>query len=277
MTDQPDVSVIIAAYRAADFIATAVRSALAQPGLSLEVIVAPDDGADYGFLRAFDPRVHVLDPLPPATGPTGPAAARNRALAAARGRFIALLDADDYWSPAYLQRLLPLAFAEGLAFGRTAIADWDGTERRSIPRRRGDRPGATRIDYSHFADAFGSLHGIVRRDARRAWHDILAEDVLFDVESLALAGGSAPYAEDAVYWLRIRPQSMTHGDDFIKGIDAGYTAIIDRIAGGKTLIPAEEAGAAIAVFRAWQAMNLRFSKAHAVDPALEFHAYIAGL
>lgn len=273
MTDQPDVSVIIAAYRAADFIATAVRSALAQPGVSLEVIVAPDDGADYGFLRALDPRVHVLDPLPPATRPTGPAAARNRALAAARGRFIALLDADDYWSPAYLQRLLPLAFAEGLAFGRTAIADWDGTERRSIPRRS----SAMRIDYSHFADAFGSLHAVVRRDATRAWHDILAEDVLFDVESLALAGGSAPYVEDAVYWLRLSPQSMTHGDDFINGIDAGYTAIIDHIARGKTLIPAQEAGAAIAVFRAWQAMNLRFSKAHAADPALEFHAYIAGL
>jgi len=273
LTARPDVSVIIAAYQAGDFIATAVQSALAQPGVSLEVIVAPDDAGDYRFLRDLGPGVIVLDALAPGSKPTGPAAARNRALAKAAGDFIALLDADDYWSPDYLQLLLPLAQRYGLAYGRTAIAGWDGTERRPIPRRR----AADQIDYSHFAEAFGSLHAVVRRDPRRRWHDILAEDVLFDIESLALAGGVAPYAAQAVYWLRIRPQSMTHGEDFINGIDAGYTAIIDRIARGETLVPAKERDAAIAVFRAWQAMNLRFSKDYAVDPSLEFHAYIAKL
>ena len=154
-----DVSVIIAAYQAADFIATAVQSALVQQGGSLEVIVSPDDGKDYQFLRDFDSRVVVLDPLPRDQKPAGPAAARNRALENARGSFVALLDADDYWSPNYLQLLLPLAGAHGVAYGRTAIADWDGTERRPIPRR----PAGDRIGYAHFADAFGSLHGVVRR------------------------------------------------------------------------------------------------------------------
>jgi len=268
-----DVSVIIAAYQATDFIATAVRSALAQQGGSLEVIVAPDDAADYRFLRDLDPRVIVLDPLAAGQKPTGAAGARNRALEKARGSFIALLDADDHWSPNYLRLLLPLAEAHGLAYGRSAVTDWDGTERRSIPRR----PAMGHVDYAHFADAFGSLHGVVRRDPHRRWHDILAEDVLFDVESLALAGGTAPYAAEAIYHLRIRPQSASHRDDFISGIDAGYSAIIARIAGGETLIPAAERDAAIAVFRAWQAMNLRFSKDYAADPSLEFHAYVAAL
>jgi glycosyltransferase involved in cell wall biosynthesis len=269
----PDVSVIIAAHEATAFIATAVQSALTQQQATVEVIVAPDDGSDYDFLRVMDSRIRVLDPLPSGSKPTGPAATRNRALATARGQFIALLDADDYWSPNYLQQLLPLARSQGLAFGRTAIADWNGTECRPIPRR----PATDRIDYSHFADAFGSLHAVVRRDANRAWHDILAEDVLFDVESLALAGGSAPYVADAVYWLRIRPQSVTHGADFIANIDAGYEAIIGRIRGGATLIPATEVPAAIAVFRAWQEMNARFSRDHAQNRALEFHAYVAAL
>jgi len=274
MPDRPiDVSVIIATHQATDFIATAVQSALAQQGGSLEVIVAPDDSHDYRFLCDLDPRVVVLDPLETDRKPTGPAAARNRALEKARGSFIALLDADDYWSPNYLQQLLPLAQAQGVAYGRTAIADWDGTERRPIPRR----PAGQRIGYAHFADAFGSLHGVVRRDPRRRWQDILAEDVLFDVESLALAGGTAPHAAEAVYWLRIRPQSASHSDDFISGIDAGYSAIIARIAAGETLIPVAERDAAIAVFRAWQAMNLRFSKDYATDPSLEFHAYVAAL
>jgi glycosyltransferase involved in cell wall biosynthesis len=268
-----DISVIIAAYQARDFIATAVQSALAQQSGSLEIIVAPDDAADYGFLRDLDPRVIVLDSLTPGQKPTGPATARNRALARAQGSFIALLDADDYWSPNYLQLLLPLAETNGLAYGRTAVADWNGTERRPIPRH----PARDCIGYTHFADAFGSLHGVVRRDPRRRWQDILAEDVLFDVESLALAGGTAPYAEAAVYILRIRPRSVTHGTDFINGIDAGYSAIIARIAAGETLIPVQQADTAIAVFRAWQAMNLRFSKDYAADPSLEFHAYVAGL
>jgi glycosyltransferase involved in cell wall biosynthesis len=273
LASPPDVSVIIAAHDAAAFIATAVESALVQQPATVEVIVAPDDSNDYGFLCAMDPRIRVLDPLPPGSKPTGPAATRNRALAAARGQFIALLDADDYWSPNYLQRLLPLARSQGLAFGRTAIADWNGTECRLIPRQ----PAVDRIDYSHFTDAFGSLHAVVRRDANRAWHDILAEDVLFDVESLALAGGSAPYAADAVYWLQIRPQSVTHGADFIANIDAGYEAIIGRISSGATLIPATEAPAAIAVFRAWQEMNARFSRDQVQNPALEFHTYVAAL
>ena len=270
---QPDVSVIIAAYQAVDFIATAVQSALAQQGASLEVIVAPDDSNDYRFLRDLDPRVVVLDAPAPGTLPTKSAATRNRALAAASGHFIALLDADDYWSPNYLQALLPPAQRDGLAFGRTAIANWDGRECRSIPVQ----DVRDQVDYSHFATAFGSLHAVTRRDASRAWQDILAEDVLFDIESLALAGGRAPYLAEAVYWLRIRPSSVTHGDDFIQGIDAGYSAIIDRIGKGRTLIPAAERDSAIAVFRAWQAMNLRFSKDHATDPSLEFHAYIAKL
>ncbi len=212
-----DVSVIIAAYQAGDFIATSVQSALIQQGGSLEIIIAPDDATDYRFLRDLDPCIIVLDSLTPGQKPTGPAAARNRALARAQGAFIALLDADDYWSPNYLQLLLPPAKVHGLAYGRTSVADWDGTEHRLIPRH----PEGSHIDYGHFADAFGSLHGVVRRDPRRHWQDILAEDVLFDVESLALAGGTAPFVEAAVYTLRIRPQSMTHGADFSNGIDPG--------------------------------------------------------
>jgi glycosyltransferase involved in cell wall biosynthesis len=271
-TERPDVSVIIAAYKAEAFIATALQSVLAQLHRSFEVVVAPDDDGDYRFLATGDPRIRVLESGPGSVPPTGPAATRNRALAAARGRFIAVLDADDYWSPNYLARLLPLAEKCGLAFGRTIVADCDGTERRSIPHQAAV---TGTVGYEDFATAYGSLHAVVKFDAVRRWYEHLAEDVLFDVESLALAGGSAPYAADAHYHLRIRAQSTSHGTHFINGIDAGYEAIITRIDQGGTLIPAAQIAPAIAVFRAWQAMNAHFSRDYAQDPSLEFHAFIA--
>ncbi|MET1026504.1 MAG: glycosyltransferase family 2 protein, partial [Dongiaceae bacterium] len=230
MTDQPDVSVIIAAYRAQDFVRTAIESATAQDA-SLEILVAPDEPDDYRFLLARDPRIRVLEPV---AAPTGPAAARNRALRVARGHFIALLDADDYWSPSYLSTLLPLAARHGAAFGRTMIADWDGTELRSVPAHD-DRDV---VDFATFATAYGSLHGIARREATRSWQDLLAEDVLYDLESLALAGGRAPYAAGAVYTLRVRLQSFSHSEDFIRDIDAGYARLIGLIQNGMTAVPA---------------------------------------
>jgi len=270
MTDQPDVSVIIAAYRAQDFIRTAIDSVVAQDHASFEILVAPDEPADYRFLLAHDPRIRVLEPV---AAPTGPAQARNRALQIARGRFVALLDADDYWSPSYLSTLLPLAAVHGAAFGRTVIADWHGTELRSVPARH----HRAIIDFPTFATAYGSLHGIARREATRSWQDLLAEDVLYDLESLALAGGSAPYMATAIYTLRVRLQSFSHSEDFIRDIDAGYERLIGLIQNGKTAIPPTLREPASNVFRAWQAMNARFAAAWAQDEKLEFHAFVAGL
>jgi glycosyltransferase involved in cell wall biosynthesis len=245
----PRVSVIIAAHQAQDFIAEAIESALRQP-VPLEIVVAPDEpAADYSGLAARDSRITVLPPVAQATGP-GPA--RNRALAAARGAFIAVLDADDLWSPDYLAELLPLAEATGVAFGRTSITDWAGREIRAVTARDG------MADYAVFATAFASYHGIVRRDATRCWRDELAEDVLFDLESLALAGGRAPYADGAVYQLRQRPSSMTQGGAFLRDIAAGYDRLIDLVSRGETAVPPREHAAVVRVFRHWADMNHRF-------------------
>lgn len=107
----PEVSVIIAAYEAGPFLAGAVGSALAQEGVALEVIVADDASRDGTVaaaraLAAEDPRVRVLE----TETNGGPSAARNRAVRAARGEWIAVLDADDRFRPGRLEGLL--AFAE---------------------------------------------------------------------------------------------------------------------------------------------------------------------
>ena len=100
----PLVSVIVPAYDAERYLAAALESALAQTFRDLEVIVV-DDGSRDGTrgvadrFAARDARVRVLSQ---ANG--GVSRARNHAIAEARGRFIAPLDADDIWDPSKIER-----------------------------------------------------------------------------------------------------------------------------------------------------------------------------
>lgn len=273
MSNAPIISVIIAAYQAQDFIAEAVRSALAQGVADIEILISPDescDAANYSFLAQLDPRVRVLGDVPVRTGP---GLARNRALTMARGDFIALLDADDLWQPDYLARLMPLAERHGAAFGKTRLTDWAG----GIVREIGPagKPAGNVVGFADFATAYGSLHGIARNLPDRRWQDVLAEDVLFDLETLALCGASAPFVATSVYQLRLRPGSATRGDRFIDGIGAGYDRLMAMISGGETLIPAPHHAAAISVFRTWQKMNAAFQAALAKGDRRDFQTFVA--
>ena len=84
------------AYNARPYIEDAIRSVLNQDYPNIELVVV-DDGSQDGTPEAaeqFDSRVKVLRQKN-----AGPAAARNRGIAAASGDFIAFLDADDVWLP----------------------------------------------------------------------------------------------------------------------------------------------------------------------------------
>ncbi len=90
----PDVSFVIAAYNARETIGRAIDSALAQVGVSVEVIVIDDCSSDgtAELVRYYgDPRVKLIEMV--SNG--GPSVARNTGFAAATGRWIAVLDSDD--------------------------------------------------------------------------------------------------------------------------------------------------------------------------------------
>ena len=108
------VSVIVAAFNMAETLPRALESALSQTWPVHEIIVV-DDGSHDGTLdvaNRFARRhrnVHVLQGLVN----HGPGYARNVAIDASSGNWIALLDADDRWSPDRLQTLIPLANEAG--------------------------------------------------------------------------------------------------------------------------------------------------------------------
>jgi len=104
------VSVIVPAYNAKDTIAAAIESVQAQTLRDdIEILIIDDASADETaavVTRCMerDPRVQLLRH----DKNLGPGAARNRGIMAARGEWIALLDADDRFHPERLERLIAL-------------------------------------------------------------------------------------------------------------------------------------------------------------------------
>lgn len=108
----PAVSILMPAFNAAAYISEAIASVQAQTVTDWELIVVDDASADETsrIVESFaDPRIRLLRH----DANQGPGAARNSALEAARGEWVAPLDADDQWRPERLERLIALARAAG--------------------------------------------------------------------------------------------------------------------------------------------------------------------
>lgn len=107
----PEVSIIIAAYNTEAYIAQAIESALGQTEQNIEVIVVDNASTDATGQIAknfIDNRLKVIV-TPKNLGPGG---ARNLATRAARGKWVAPLDSDDWYAPERLEKLLQVADAE---------------------------------------------------------------------------------------------------------------------------------------------------------------------
>jgi glycosyltransferase involved in cell wall biosynthesis len=110
---EPLVTVIIPVYNGAEFVGASIESAQTQTYRNLEIIVV-DDGSTDGSLKIAneyatgDERIRVIS-----QANAGVATARNTAIAAARGDFIAPLDADDLWLPDKIARQMVRMLAAG--------------------------------------------------------------------------------------------------------------------------------------------------------------------
>jgi len=91
-----EVSAVIPAYNAADFIQDAIGSVDSQT-VSVKEIIVVDDGSTDNTEEVVHGRYPAVRYLKQAN--KGPAAARNRGVALAKSTWIAFLDADDKWVP----------------------------------------------------------------------------------------------------------------------------------------------------------------------------------
>jgi succinoglycan biosynthesis protein ExoO len=205
------VTVVIPAFNSAATLSRAARSALRQEAHPLELIIVDDASSDGTLAEAeriaeADDRVRVIA-LPRNRGKSH---AINRAIAEARGTWIAILDADD----CFLDYRLPILLATAGRNGVDLVADnqyfrdagVDRIVRTAFPVARPDGP-LTRQDFvagsDPFADFdFGMLKPVIRTDFIRrtglCYRETarLSEDLLYLVEF---------FAADGRAWLVSRP------------------------------------------------------------------------
>jgi glycosyltransferase involved in cell wall biosynthesis len=112
----PDITVVIPTLNRWQLLSTgALRSALTQEDVDLEVIIVDDGSTDEtpsGLELLQDERLRVIRH----TRSQGLARARNAGIAAARGEWVAFLDDDDFWAPWKLRRQLDLAASAQACF-----------------------------------------------------------------------------------------------------------------------------------------------------------------
>jgi glycosyltransferase involved in cell wall biosynthesis len=231
----PDVvaSVLIAAHNATAFLDGAMSSALAQTCRAIEV-VAVDDGSSDGTHDALaawarrDDRVTVLRH----PERRGAGAARNTAIERARGRWLAVLDADDAFLPERIGRLVPLAEETGadLLADNLVARDFDTGARLDevlppadmaaaaeaaplgladmLRRDRVDLPGRAKIGY---------LKPIMRRDflqrsgVRYRPEIQVGEDLLFYFECVRASARFRLAPDEALYLYSVREGSASGG------------------------------------------------------------------
>ena len=148
------VSVIIPAYNAARYVTRAVESALAQTHPPLEILVVDDGSKDdtREVVRRMPSPVRLIE-----KENGGPASARNLGASQARGEWLALLDADDWWFPEKLKVQIELA------------AEADAGMIHCLPDHRNDAVPA-RLTFEHMWDRNWIINSsvLLRRSAFEA-------------------------------------------------------------------------------------------------------------
>lgn len=223
----PTLSIIVPAYNVAPYVSAAVLSALDQTFADLEVVVVDDGSTDATpeILRTIeiqrqDPRLRII------RQPNGGlSAARNTAIAAARGDFIGLLDADDLWAPEKAERHLAVMQQDpgiGITFSDSLYLTEEGRPTGMVLTSGRRRP---------------SLHDMIRRNhvgngsapivRRRCFQDV--GDFRTDLKScedyemwcrVLRAGYRAVHLNEPLTYYRLRGTSLSFNfEKFLQNAD----------------------------------------------------------
>lgn len=98
-----DISIIIPVYNPGKLIKRCLDSILAQKGSYTYEVLMVDDGSTDNSSEIIESYRSPVFRLMHQEN-SGPAKARNKALAEARGKYVCYIDADDYWEDAFFEK-----------------------------------------------------------------------------------------------------------------------------------------------------------------------------
>jgi succinoglycan biosynthesis protein ExoO len=239
------VSVIMASFNGAHHLPAAIESVRAQTLAEWELLIADDASTDGSAaiaarFAAQDPRIRLIQN----EANMGPAASRNRALAEAKGAWLAIMDSDDIMHPARLKTLIAAAERDGAGIvADDLIVFYEDQSRRShgfLPASLAGRAfwiDATRFVRSNTFYAGGAglgyLKPIIRADllaqASCRYDETLTigEDYDF-ILRLLLAGLKYRAVPRQLYYYRKHGDSISHrlpGEAARAVLDAGRRAL----------------------------------------------------
>lgn len=99
----PEISIVIPVYKAEKYISQCISSLLSQTFTDFELILVNDGTPDNSMeiVKSFnDPRIKIINQKN-----TGAGAARNVGMKHAKGKYLSVLDADDFFEPQMLETL----------------------------------------------------------------------------------------------------------------------------------------------------------------------------
>ncbi|MEB3180092.1 MAG: glycosyltransferase family 2 protein [Nostocaceae cyanobacterium] len=238
----PVVSLIMTAYNTEAYVGKAIESALGQTCKNIELIVVDNGSTDATgeILNSFnDERLKVL--VNEKNQGVGPAL--NRALREAKGKWVGILDSDDWMAPERLERMVQVAEAEGaeiIADDVYLIRDGEQSPWSTLIRQSGETiERFVEIDPVYFVetDVYGTrcLHlGLTKPLAKREFllqHGIEYDETLrvildfwFDMECL-LRGAKFVLIPEPYYFYRSRSGSEVVSQDRVEHLNLCCQAI----------------------------------------------------
>jgi len=224
------VSIITPAFAATEYLPSAVATVLAQGFGDWEMLIVSDDGEDYRRLLSrrglVDKRLRFLSS--PVHG-SGPNAARNVALAAAEGRFIAPLDADDVYYPERLERLVALAADHGMAGDNLHVVE--ACSERCLQTVFPRHPVVRSLELEEFCELSVPLLFVFHRSVIGAgWDEDVGfgEDTLFNLRALEQVG-QAVIDTEPLHAYRVHPASICHDPDAVARAETAYRFCLQRL------------------------------------------------
>jgi len=226
-SQQVDISVVVAAYNVAEYVGQCLESLLACTGVGLEVIVVDDASSDatadtVSARFGAAPNVKLLR-----LGINrGPSHARNMAITAATGQWIAWVDADDWCAPVRFRALLELAHrfdADVVSDDQHVVEDgfrqpWSTINRVNRWRQRVSEP----VSFERFVRSRHIVKPLIKRSFLQAHHLRFNEEVRHGedfllLSELLLAGARWHMSPVPMYYYRIRQGSITNTGEFAHG------------------------------------------------------------